>query len=105
MINEAIEKIERASESCDDTMTKMLSRQIIDNITSNIIAERILVENKTLTGCKKTFDDYASKNKKGNQSIIDPQKAEELIFEYFEIKTEEMKPNAIGVINILDFVK
>ena len=105
MIDNAKEKIEAAAAGSDNPMLKMLSKQIIENITTDEVAEKILAENKTLEGCKKTFDDYASKNRKGNQSVIDPQKAEELIFEYFDIKKEDITAKTFGVINILDFVK
>lgn len=105
MIDKAIYKIESAAASCDDPMTKMLGQQIIDNITSDKVGSKILAENKSLAGCKKAFDEYASKNKKGNQSVIGPQKAEELIFEYFEIKKDDFNSKVFGVINILDFVR
>ncbi|MDD4496116.1 MAG: hypothetical protein PHV32_17540 [Eubacteriales bacterium] len=105
MINKAKEKIEAAASGSDNLMMKMLSRQIIENITTDEIAERILAENKNLEGCKKAFDEYASKNRKVNQSVITPEKAEELIYEYFGIKKEMANTKTSSIINILDFVK
>ena len=105
MINDAIEKIEFEAANSGDAMMKMLCQQIIENVKSEQIAEKILAKDKTLAGCKKAFDNYASKNRKGSQSIIDPQKAEELIYEYFAIDKETDKKNRIGIVNILDFIK
>jgi len=104
MINMAIGKIQAEIDNSKNQMEKMLGQQIIDNITSNDRAGRILAEDKTLAGCKKAFDDFASKHKQGNQSVIGPEQAEELIFKYFGFGDERNEKNFEGIVNILDFM-
>lgn len=103
MIERAITKMRSEIEEAKDPMTKMLGQQIIDNITTDTRARAILQDGKTLLGCKKDFDNYASSQKQGNQSIIGPKQAEELIFKYYGFDNEaadKKKP----VVNIMDFM-
>lgn len=105
MIDRAIEKIQAAIDESKDPMQQVLGQQIIDNITTNARARMILEEGKTLPGCKKEMDKFAAANKKGNQSVVSPKQAEEVIFKYFgfdNAATSEKKP--AGIVNILDFM-
>lgn len=107
MIQEAINKLRSEIDQTTNPMEKMLGQQIIDNITSTEKAQKILLDGKTLSGCKKTFDDYASKHKDENRSVIGPKDAEDLIFKYygFEENAETIPAKKeLEVINILDFV-
>ena len=52
------------------------------------------------------MDSFASAHKKGNQSVVSPKQAEEIIFKYFGFNdaaaVSEKKPQ--GIVNILDFM-
>jgi len=50
MIDKAIEKMRTSAEAVDSPIAKMLSQQIIDNIKTDSIAEKVLAEGKTLAG-------------------------------------------------------
>lgn len=104
-IDAAKNKMRQEADEMKSQMAKMLCQQIIDNITNQEIAEKILAENKSLKGCKKEFDAFASKNKSGNESVITPEASEELIFKYFEIartSTETIPVKDVNKRSVID---
>lgn len=107
MINKAIEKMQNEAEKIGTPIVKMMAQQVTDHITTEARAEAVLQDEKTLDGLKKSFDKFAQSVKKGNQSVIGPEDAEKLIFEYFDFKNEEspkLQKEKTEIIDILDFL-
>ncbi|MCI7300993.1 MAG: hypothetical protein SOR93_14140, partial [Clostridiales Family XIII bacterium] len=86
MIDKAIEKIRREIEEETEEATKMLGQQTIDIIEATGDYGQVLQADKSLEGCQKAMDDYASKHRGKGRTVIGPQQAEEIIKNYYGIQ-------------------
>ena len=106
--DEAINKLQKEAQKLDTKFTDIMARQISEMIKTDDDAEKILNSEKSIAECKKSFDAYASKQKKGGQSVIGPDEAEKLIKEYFELDSQDIAVNnhktGGEVIDIMDFI-
>ena len=100
---QAIEKLRKEAENTKHPLSKMLSMQIIDNITDEDRAEKALAEGKSLDGCQKVLDEFAGKRKENNKSFITPDEAEKLIFDYYGF-AEATKNETKGEIDVANFL-
>ena len=98
MFNAEKEKLNR--EAGEDRFLRMMANQTIDLMEGKGSAGLVMEEEKTLAGLKKIFDKFAQEHKKGNQSVIMPDEAAEMICDYFEIHEKK----ASGRINVLDLI-
>ena len=84
LIERAKEKMKQQADQAKHPLSKMLSMQIMENITSIARAEKVLDETKTLDGCQSELDKLADSRKAGNKSFVGPDEAKLVIFKYFE---------------------
>lgn len=98
MINKAIAKL--TAEAGEDRFLQMMARQAIELMEERGTAGVVMEEGKSLADLKKMFDKFAKEHKKGNQSVIMPDEAAEMICDYFEIHEKKVP----GRINVLDLI-
>lgn len=83
------EKEKLLQEAGDDRFKKMMAEQIIEIMTSAGTGGEILREDRKLEDLKKIFDQFAKENKEGNQSVITPSEAAEMIKDFYVIKKKD----------------
>ena len=92
-IEEAIKKInEEVQKNHKNTYLVMVGEHIIDCITTEIAAEQVLAEKKTLSGCLQDITAKAQKRKQGNVAVIDDATVYGWAREYFGLDKAEQKP-------------
>ena len=93
-IEEAIKKInDEVQKNHKNTYLVMVGEHIIDCITTETAAEKVLAEKKTLSGCLKSITGKASDHKTGNVAVIDDKTVYGWAREYFGLQeTVEQKP-------------
>ena len=93
-IEDAIKKInDEVQKNHSNTYLVMVGEHIIDNITTEDNAERVLAKDKTLQGCLSQIRTFASKQKKDNVAVIDDVTVYKWAREYFGLKAAEKKPH------------
>ena len=99
MFIEEKEKLNR--EAGEDRFLRMMASQTIELMEERGSAGLVMEEKKTLADLKKIFDKFAGEHKQGNQSVIMPDEAAEMICDYYEI-TEAKKQS--GHLDIMDLL-
>ena len=97
-----IERRKLEEEAGGDRFLCMMARQTIELMEEQGSAGLVLEDGKTLAGLKKIFDKFAGENRKGNQAVIMPDEAAEMICDYYEIRNQERK--ASGHLDIMDLL-
>lgn len=72
----------------NNDILKAISKIITDKISNTIARENVAIalqDGKTLSGAYKKLEEYAKKHKIGSCGVVPPDKAEQIICEYFEI--------------------
>lgn len=92
------EKEKLNGEAGEDRFLKMMANQTIDLMQERGSAG--LVMEKPLSDLKKIFDIFAGEHKSGNQAVIMPDEAAEMICDYYEIH----EGKNIGHLNVMDLL-
>lgn len=93
-IEEAIKKINgEVQKSLSDTYLVMVGEHIIDQITTEEAAEKVLVKEKKLSGCLQHIQNEARKKKSGSVAVIDDMTVYSWAREYFGLAAIEQKPH------------
>lgn len=98
-----IERRKLEEEAGEDRFLRMMAAQTIDLMEERGSAGLVMEEGKTLTDLRKIFDKFAGENRKGNQSVIMPDEAAEMICDYYEI-SETSKKKTSGHLDIMDLL-
>ncbi len=113
-MNELIDKakscLSQQITDINEPLASMIGEYLIDICTNEIIAEKIINENKTLDKLNKTLWNEAKKRKKGNGAFIPDSEIFIEVEKYFCI-TEADKNNKVQpkkqdkkIVNIMDFI-
>ena len=98
-----IERRKLEEEAGEDRFLRMMAAQTIELMEERGSAGLVMEEGKTLTDLRKIFDKFARENRKGNQSVIMPDEAAEMICDYYEI-SETSKKKISGHLDIMDLL-
>lgn len=99
MFNAEKEKLNR--EAGEDRFLRMMASQTIELMEEKGSAGLVMEEGKTLAELKKIFDKFAGENRKGNQSVIMPDEAAEMICDYYEINTQKKSSGHLDIMDLL----
>lgn len=108
MIDKAIARITDEMMKENDPLITMIEEHLTEICTTEVVAEKLLREGKTLNGASKVIWAEASKRKQGNGAHIPDAECYEMAEEYFGI-TEEDKAGRLravksDVIDITQFL-
>lgn len=93
-IEEAIKKINNeVQKNQSNTYLMLVGEHIIDCITTEEAAEKVLEEKKNLSGCLQSITGKAQKQKQGNVAVIEDATVYRWAREYFGLETAEQKPH------------
>ena len=101
VINKAISKITAECENKDYLIP--FEEYLTSICTTDIIAEKILQENKTLQACFDTMKGIAKKRAVGGAAYIPPEEGFQIIRDYYGIDLTE-KPKQSNIIDITDLL-
>ena len=101
VINKAISKITAECENKDYLIP--FEEYLTSICTTDIIAEKILQENKTLQGCFDAMKAVARKRAVGGAAYIPPEEGFQIIRDYYGIDLTE-KPKQSNIIDITDLL-
>lgn len=96
-----LEKEKLRKEAGKDRFLQMMAAQTIDVMKERSSAGLVMEEGKTLADLKKIFDKFAGENRKGNQSVIMPDEAAEMICDYYEINTQKKSSGHLDIMDLL----
>ena len=96
-----IEKDALRKEAGGDRFLQMMANQTIELMDERRSAGTIGQEGKSLKDLKKIFDKFAGEHKKGNQAVILPDEAEEMICDYFELGRKKAPTGRVNVLDML----
>lgn len=92
-IEDAIKKInDEVQKNHSNTYLVMVGEHIIDSITTEENAERVLAKDKNLQGCLSQIRTHAAKQKKDNVAVIDHMTVYKWARDYFGLKGVGQKP-------------
>lgn len=103
-IEQAIEKIENEMAKENDGFTQVVGEYLLGAIGEDeTIAEKILVEGKTIKGSFKAMENEAKKKKVGNSAVLTDEEGFSIVLKYYEItpgaKEENFSSNKVISIN------
>lgn len=90
MINQAIAKINaEMQKNSDDLYTEIVGQYVIDRITDNETAKKILADKKDLKGAMDAVMKKAKLQKRGNVAVLTPAEVFGAVDAYFGLKRDD----------------
>lgn len=99
----AIAKITDEMMKLDDPVARGVEEHLTDICTNDIIAEKLLAENKTVKGACDALWGEANKRRKGGRAFIPLEEAFAIIEKYFGITEDDKEPpvNESGTVDLM----